>query len=156
MRGHVRRHGSGWAVVIDLGRAVPCRQCQSCRRRYWLDRRPPKQCTRCGGSLEDANGRRQSWHRGYATEREAEQARTALLSRLDRGGAIAPVRETLGAYLIDEWLPARQATLKPSTFASYTMQASVYVATSPLGSLPLSRVDGPALNRFYAGLLSGG
>jgi hypothetical protein len=24
MRGHVRHHGGGWAVVIDLGRNIPC------------------------------------------------------------------------------------------------------------------------------------
>ena len=27
MRGHVRRHGRGWAVVIDLGAHVPCQRC---------------------------------------------------------------------------------------------------------------------------------
>src|SRR6202022_1302618 len=52
--------------------------------------------------------------------------------------------------------PARRSALKPSTFASYEMYASTYVAGSALGSMLLSRVDGPALNIFYAELLVAG
>lgn len=156
MRGHVRRHGSGWAVVIDLGRSIPCMQCRSCRRRYWLERRPPPICTRCGDDVVPTTGRRQTWHRGFASRREAEKARTQLLGRLDHGAFVAPVRQSLAEYLVEEWLPARRVALKPGTWENYRMQANAYVLSHPIGALPLVAVDGPALNAFYADLLTAG
>lgn len=156
MRGHVRRHGSGWAVVIDLGRYVPCMQCPSCRRRYWLDRRPPAACIKCGEELIATTGRRQTWHRGFATRKEAEKARTELLGRVDRGGFVAPGRQTLSEYLLEEWLPARRVALKPGTWENYRMQTNAYVVSHPIGSLPLAAVDGPTLNSYYADLLTAG
>ena len=68
----------------------------------------------------DAEGRRvRKWHSGFATRKEAERARTEILSRLDRGTYVEPDRRTLGAFLEQEWLPAIQARLRPSTLDSY-------------------------------------
>lgn len=156
MRGHVRRHGSGWAVVIDLGRYVPCMQCRSCRKRYWLDRRPPPACMRCGGDLIATTARRQTWHRGFTTKKEAEKARTELLGRVDQGAFVAPARQSLAEYLLDEWLPARRVAVKPGTWENYRMQTEAYVRSHPIGALPLVAVDGPSLNSFYADLLTTG
>jgi hypothetical protein len=36
------------------------------------------------------------------------------------------------------------------------MQANAYVLSHPIGALPLVAVDGPALNAFYADLLTAG
>jgi integrase len=156
VRGHVRRHGNGWAVVIDLGRNVPCMQCPACRRRYWLDRRPPARCEQCGDDLIATTGRRQSWHRGFPTKKEAEKARTELLGRVDTGAFVAPVRQTLAEYLLEEWLPARRVAIKPGTWENYRMQTNAYVLSHPIGSLPLVAVDGPTLNAYYADLLIAG
>lgn len=153
MRGHVRRHGNGWAVIIDLGRNVPCMQCLACRRRYWLDRRPPAQCRQCGDDLIATTGRRQTWHRGFPTKKDAEKARTELLGRVDSGAFVAPVRQTLAEYLLEEWLPARRVAIKPGTWENYRMQTNAYVVSHPISSLPLVAVDGPTLNSYYADLL---
>ena len=156
MRGHVRKHGSGWAVVIDLGRHVPCQVCQACGRRVWLGRKPLPACPECGGSLFDSEGRRQEWHRGFATRREAERARTDLLGRLDAGAYVPPTKQTLTRFLLDEWLPAKETTLKPSTLSPYRMYVRAYITGSRIGSVPLARVDGPRLTAFYADLLAHG
>ena len=148
MRGHVRQHGSGWAVVIDLGRHVPCQICEACGRRVWLGRKPLPACPDCSGSLFDSEGRRQEWHPGFATRREAERARTELLGRLDAGAYVSPTKQTLARFLLDEWLPAKETTLKPSTLAAYRMYARAYISGSGIGSVPLARVDGPAADRL--------
>lgn len=41
--------------------------------------------------------RRQKWHSGYKTKREAERARVDLLSRFDRGEYVEPSQQTLAA-----------------------------------------------------------
>lgn len=143
MRGHVRRHGSGWAVVIDLGSNIPCMQCRSCRRRYWLDRRPLAECRQCGGGLVATTGRRQTWHRGFSTKRDAEKARTELLGRLDHGAFVAPVRQSLADYLLEEWLPARRVAIKPGTWENYRMQTNAYVLPTRSAHLHCSRSTGP-------------
>jgi hypothetical protein len=58
--------------------------------------------------------RRQKWHSGYATRREAERARVDLLSKLDRGEYIEPTHQTVTDFL-SEWLRAIEPTVRPST-----------------------------------------
>ncbi len=156
MRGHIRKHGSGWAVVIDLGRHVACQVCEHCSHRFWLGRKPLSGCPDCGGSLFDSEARRQQWYRGFATRREAERARTELLGRLDAGAYVSPTKQTLARFLLDDWLPAKEATLKPSTLAAYRMYCRVYIKGSGIGSVPLAQVDGPRMTAFYADLLANG
>ena len=69
MRGHVRKRGNAWYVVVDLPR----------------DPRTGK--------------RQQKWHSGFRTKREADKALTEILSRLDRGTYVAPTKQTFGDYL---------------------------------------------------------
>ena len=40
--------------------------------------------------------RRQKWHSGYSTKREAERARVDLLSKFDRGEYVEPSRRHAG------------------------------------------------------------
>jgi integrase len=156
MRGHVRQHGKGWAVIIDRGRNVQCQQCVACRRRHWLEGKPHKECPRCGGELVMAEGRRQQWHRGYRTKREAEQACRELLGGLERGTYTPPTRLTLGEFLVKDWLPAKRATVKPSTFSSYELHVHAYVLPATVAAVPLPLLDGSRLNAFYGELLTDG
>jgi hypothetical protein len=52
-----------------------------------------------------------------------------------------------GEYLADRWLPAIEATVRP-TFAGYRAHARVYVIPS-LGSIPLQSVTTDRLSTFY-------
>ncbi len=63
--------------------------------------------------------RRQKWHSGYRTKREAERARVDLLSKLDRGEYVEPSHQSLGEFL-EEWLCAirgRRVTSRAAVFA---------------------------------------
>ena len=55
--------------------------------------------------------RRQKWHSGYHTKREAERARIDLLSKFDRGEYVEPTHQTLGEFLV-EWLKAIEPTVR--------------------------------------------
>jgi integrase len=123
MRGHVRRRGQRWAVVIDIGR-------------------------------QDGK-RRQKWHSGFATRREAEAALTELLARVQGGSYVEPSRLTLGAYLRDEWLPAVKRTVRPLTYAGYERSVRIHI-TPRIGDLPLQQVTPARLNELYAELLERG
>ena len=64
-----------------------------------------------------------------------------------------PSRVTREPFLLDEWLPAKRATLKPSTAASYEQMISrTWFPTS--ARLELGKVDGATLNALYAVLLA--
>jgi integrase len=119
MRGHVRKRGRKWAVVLDVGR-------------------------------DPLTGKRKrEWHSGYNTRREAEDARIRLLAAAQRGEHVEPSKLTLGEFLEDKWLPARQASLAPSTSESYSRNVRVHIKPK-LGSARLQGLTPDALNAFYA------
>lgn len=98
--------------------------------------------------------RRQKWHSGYRTKREAERARVDLLSKFDRGAYVEPTQQTLGEFL-EEWLRAIEPTVRPSTFDSYSRNVRNHV-TAYVGSTRLTKVDAGTLNGLYAHLLASG
>lgn len=155
MRGHVRKRGSTWAVVVDVGRQ-PSRSCPSCRTRYWTADGRRETCARCGADLlSEREERRQQWHGGFPTRREAQQELPEILGRLNRGTYIPPSRVTFGQFLLEEWLPAIESTVRATTLASYRVNITKHVVPA-LGALPLQKLSPAALNGFYAKLLAGG
>lgn len=98
--------------------------------------------------------RRQKWHSGYRTKREAERARIDLLSKFDRGEYVEPTHQTLGEFLV-EWLAAIEPTVRPSTFDSYSRNMRNHVIDH-IGSTRLTKVDAGTLNTLYAMLLASG
>jgi integrase len=119
MRGHVRKRGEKWAVVVEL------------------DRDPI------------SGRRRQKWHSGYATRREAE------LACLQQGAYVAPQKLSYAEFLTERWLPTRKSQLAPSTFESYSGNARVHIIPG-LGSAPLQGLSADLLTRFYAERLGSG
>ncbi len=69
MRGHVRKRGDKWAVVVDVG----------------VD--------------ADTGKRRQRWHSGFDRRKDAERELSAILQRLDNGVYVEPARQTVAVYL---------------------------------------------------------
>ena len=98
--------------------------------------------------------RRQRWHSGYRTKKEAERARVDLLGKLDSGEYVEHARQPLGAY-VDDWLTAIEPTVRESTFYSYARNLRLHVVPY-LGAMPLTKVDAGALNGLYATLLATG
>ena len=124
MRGSVIKKGDRWYVKIEL-------------------------------DVDPATGRRrQKWHSGFNTKREAERARIDLLSKFDRGEYVEPTHQTVGEYLA-EWLRAIEHTVRPSTFESYERNVRNHVIAH-IGSTRLTKVDAVVLNGLYAYLLSAG
>lgn len=124
MRGSVIKRGKSWSVVVEL---------------------PPD---------PETGKRRQRWHSGYRTRKEAERARIELLSIVDSGTYVDHSRETLAEFIAD-WLPAIERTIRPATLHSYERNLRLHV-TPYVGELPLPKVDAGVLNGLYARLLKEG
>ncbi len=123
MRGHIRKRGNTWAVVVDVG--------------------------------HDENGRRrQRWHSGFDTKRDASRALTEILGRLQRQEYVEPSKQTLRAFLA-EYLHAARTTLRPGTWQSYATNVDAYIVPK-LGTVPLQAVTPSMLTGFYADLLASG
>ena len=124
MRGNVVKRGDGYSVVVEL------------------DRDPV------------TNKRRQKWHSGYRTKRDAERALTGMLASLDTGTYLEPTKQTLTDFT-KEWLVAIEPTIRPSTHFSYDRNLRLHVLPR-LGSVQLRKVDAGMLNGLYAALLADG
>ena len=104
----------------------------------------------------DSNGRRrQKWHGGFATRREAEVARAKIVNDLHAGSYVAPDRLTLAEWVRESWLPLIRTRIKPSTFDSYRANMEIHVLPA-LGPRPLQQLTPPMLNTLYAELLARG
>lgn len=105
------------------------------------------------GYREDGR-RRQKWHGGFGTRREAEAARAKLVTEINTGSYVVPANTTLGEWIEHSWLPMTEPRVKPSTFLSYTRNLELHVIPV-LGRKPLQQVTPPMLNSLYAALATG-
>ncbi|MGH9136505.1 MAG: tyrosine-type recombinase/integrase [Acidimicrobiales bacterium] len=103
----------------------------------------------------DRNGkRRQKWHGGYRTRREAEAVRAKIVNEMHRGDYVAPTKTTLDDW-VETWLIFAKSSLKATTWVSYKRNLELYVLPT-LGVMPLSDITPTALNQLYATLLESG
>jgi integrase len=104
----------------------------------------------------DRDGRRkQKWHGGFTTRREAEVERAKVVSDLHAGGYVAPDRLTLAEWVGESWLPMTRTRVKPSTYYSYRSNMEIHVLPA-LGTRALQQLTAPMLNTLYADLLNHG
>src|SRR5262245_21999654 len=104
----------------------------------------------------DAAGKRvRKWHSGYDTRKEAERARTEILSRRDHGTYVEPNRQTFGDFLEREWLPAIQTRIRAPTWDSYARNVRAHIVPA-LGRDRTQAITPAGLNTFYAELLRDG
>jgi integrase len=97
VRGHIRRRGSRWAVVVDIG------------------------------TDPVTGKRRQRWQSGFERKRDAERALADLLAKQQRGEYVEPCRLTVRGYLTGEWLPAVQRSVRPLTWAGYERSVRIHI-----------------------------
>lgn len=62
---------------------------------------------------------------------------------------------TVRQFLVEQWLPTIEPTIRPNTFVSYSSHLSNHVVAH-LGDMRLDDVDGPVLNALYAELMRSG
>src|SRR3954468_2589129 len=89
--------------------------------------------------VDEHGKRKQKWLSGFRTKADAERALTKVLGELGAGQYVDPQRTPLGSYLLDEWLPARAAQIRPTTSESYRDLITRHVLPS-LGRVPLARL----------------
>ncbi|KKL56151.1 hypothetical protein LCGC14_2248290 [marine sediment metagenome] len=105
---------------------------------------------------KDGDGRRrQKWHGGYTTRREAEVAKAKIVNDLHTGFYVTPDRITLNGWVKESWLPMVESRIKPSTFYSYRHNMKLHVLPT-LGTRSLQQLTAPMLNALYAELAVGG
>ncbi len=105
--------------------------------------------------IDQDGKRRQKWHGGFATRREAEIERARIVNDLHTGGYVAPDRLTLAEWVHESWMPMTRTRVKPSTFDSYRSNMETHVLPA-LGNRPLQQLTAPMLNTLYADLLARG
>jgi integrase len=155
MRGHIRRRGkASFEYIVDIGSAS-AQRCRDCGRRFWVERKPKEACAKCGGQLHETEERRRAIKGGFATQRECQAALHKVLTAVEARSYAPPTRITVKAFLLSEWLPAVKGTLRPTTYASYTMLAKQHIIPR-LGSLQLQKLNAGAINGLYAHLLEEG
>lgn len=104
----------------------------------------------------DHNGkRRQKWHGGFKTRKEAEVARTKIVGDLHDGTYTEPSKLMLREWVEDKWLPVVETQVKPSTFESYERNMRHHVLPK-LGGRKLRDIGPAQLNDLYANLLASG
>jgi hypothetical protein len=97
--------------------------------------------------------RRQKWHGGFRTRREAEVARAKLVNELHTGSYVQPDRITIAQWIRESWLPMIESRIKPSTLKSYRANLEKHVLPR-LGGRPIQQVTAAMLNALYAELLN--
>jgi integrase len=68
---------------------------------------------------------------------------------------VGATKLTVGEFLVDEWLPAIRATVRPTTLQHYASYVTVHVVPR-IGRLQLARLGPAQLNAMYASLLEAG
>ncbi len=115
MRGHIRRRGErSFEYIVDIGTAE-AQRCQTCNRRFWVERKPRESCPKCGGELVETEERRRAIKGGYATRKECEAALAKILAALETQSFMPPTRVTVKQFLLSEWLPTVKSSLRPTT-----------------------------------------
>jgi integrase len=151
MQGHIRRRSGGsWEYTIDVGKTL-AQRCQACGKRFRVERRPQEACPRCGGELLLADERRRETKGGFATRREAQAAMSKVAVSVEERTHVVSSRLTLHEYLIKEWLPAIEHTIRPTTYRSYVAHVECHILPS-LGSAHLQKLSGAQINTLYAKL----
>lgn len=104
----------------------------------------------------DAAGKRkQKWHGGFKTRREAEAARAKIINDMNIFTHLLPTGVVSSHFVRKDWLPMMRSQVKPSTWDSYRRNLELYVLPR-LGHLELHKVSQKHLNSLYAELLASG
>jgi len=106
--------------------------------------------------IDPITGReRRRWHPAGTDRERAKELATALAAAQSQRVDGRRVGPTFGVYLTMKWLPAKQMTLRPSTWDGYGRLIELHVLPH-LGRAPLRHLRAEHLDRLYATLLERG
>ena len=104
----------------------------------------------------DENGRRRQRSKGgFHTRRDAQRFLTDVLGRLGDGSYAQPSKVTLAEFLISEWLPAVEGTVRPLTYTQHVSTVRARIVPH-LGHVRLQALTGGHLNALYRTLEQAG
>jgi integrase len=140
------------------------KRCTACGRRV-----DGKRCTTSGCSAvrvtwayvvdvgRDAKGRRRQHKRsGFGSRKEAERALRDTLANTDHGRYVNPSDQSLGDFLIDDWLPTtRPPRVRPNTYRDRELIVHRYI-TPRIGDVGLQQLTPRHLSDLYTDLLERG
>ena len=162
MNGHVRKRGSKWEVLLELGEqaAQRCPVCMAKRGRnggrlLWVEDDRHETCPQCGGALEDVTARRQIvLPERFRLKTEAE----ARLTREKQAGAdgafVEPSALTVGQFLQGEWLESLEAEgLTKNTILAYKVHVKQRIVPQ-LGAIALQKLSQRDVTRFATHMAS--
>jgi integrase len=109
-------------------------------------------CPSCGSELKERMERRQGCQSGFKTKKGAQLALNDILASLHHDTYVLPAKITLAEFLQEEWLPAVEHTVRPTTLVGYKCMIAAHL-TGGLGAIPLKNLTPSAINRFYSKLL---
>jgi putative transposase len=93
---------------------------------------------------DPATGKRRFYSRnGFSTKKAAQEALSAELARFHNGAFVEPSKLTVEAFLLEQWLPAVEGRLRPSTRANYKTNLQVHIIPA-LGALKRQRLTAHA------------
>lgn len=98
MRGHVRKRGSSYCIVVDIGQ-------------------DPK-----------TGKRKQKWVSGFKTKKEAEKALTDMINKVNQGNFVEPIKKTLSEYLIYWLETYARQNVSFKTFRRYSDIIRLYIS----------------------------
>ena len=155
-QGHIRRRQpvGTWEFILDVG-VFAAQRCQSCGRRFWVERKPRESCPSCGGVLRETEERRRETKAGFGSRKECQAALTAKLTTLAEQTYVLPSHLSVREFLTKVWLPAIAPSVRPTTLSGYrTLVASHLVPQ--LGTVKLQSLNAAQINAHYARLLDTG
>ncbi len=130
------------------------RRCGKCSRKV-----TERRCEHCGHDKSSwtwiadvqrpGQPRKTKMKGGYASQREAKEARNAELAAREAGTFIEPTKLTLAEYLAG-WLPAIRGDLKPGSVVNY--RHTVRLLTERMGDVRLQQLTRQQVKTFYSEL----
>jgi predicted RNA-binding Zn-ribbon protein involved in translation (DUF1610 family) len=156
LQGHIRRRGpsGAWEYILDVGR-YRAQRCQSCGKRFWVERRPKPACPACGGELYETEERRRETKAGFASRKDCQAALTRKLTTLAENTYVLPSRLCLREFPKKVWLPAIASGLRQTTLGGHRMLVEQHLVPQ-LGAVQLQSLNAAQTNAHYARLLAGG
>ena len=125
MRGHVAKKGKNYYAVVYEG-------------------------------IDPGTGKeRHRWHAAGPRRGDAERLVNDLVKRRHQGVETPSDRSTLGAYLLDRWLPIQESRLRPTTYSSYASIVRLHVVPY-IGRIRLDKLQADDLDGLYLELLHSG
>ena len=106
--------------------------------------------------VADGRGqRRQRSKGGFRAKAEAQTHLVKVLNTVQTGDFVERSKVTVAEYLERHWLPMVEASLRPSTFDSYTRMLKLHVYPT-IGGISLQNLNVNHLDRLYAELIKNG